>query len=62
MRREMETTDWLVKELEELAVSSRDYKQKALFSAAIELAKEQEQRQEQLEGELDGSLWSPNNW
>lgn len=58
----METTNWLVAELEDLIEGSRDYKQKALFLATIQLVKEQEQRQEQLEGEIDGTLWSPNNW
>ncbi|MBP1043851.1 hypothetical protein I6N95_22740 [Vagococcus sp. BWB3-3] len=58
----METTDWLVTELLDLASSSRDYKQKALFFSVVELVKEQAHRQEQLAGELDGSLWSPNKW
>lgn len=58
----METTNWLIRELTDLAIASQDYKQKALFLSAIELVKEQEHRQEQLEGELDGTLWSPNKW
>lgn len=58
----MEETDWLIMSLKELAEGSRDYKQKALLIAAVELVKEQGQRQELLEGELDGTLWSPQNW
>ncbi|GEQ32488.1 hypothetical protein ACEN4P_11940 [Marinilactibacillus psychrotolerans] len=58
----MEDEQWLINRLEELLKRSRDYKQKALLQAAINLILEQEERKEQLQGELDGRLWNPGNW
>ncbi|GAA0485402.1 hypothetical protein IRB23SM22_17290 [Alkalibacterium sp. s-m-22] len=58
----MDEQDWIIRELDQLFDSSRDYKQKALLKAAADLIKEQETRKEQLQGELDGTLWSPGNW
>lgn len=58
----MDEQDWVIRELDQLSDSSRDYKQKALLKAAADLIKEQETRKEQLQGELDGTLWSPGNW
>lgn len=58
----MEQKEWLLQELERLRQTSRDYKQKALLTAAKELINEQVERIRQMEGELDGTLWSPRNW
>lgn len=58
----MDEQDWIIRELDQLFDSSRDYKQKALLKAAADLIREQETRKEQLQGELDGTLWSPGNW
>lgn len=58
----MEEQQWLITQLEKLFKNSRDYKQKALIQATINIIKEQEKRKEQLQGELDGTLWSPGNW
>ncbi|SDK87308.1 hypothetical protein [Alkalibacterium thalassium] len=58
----MDEQDWIIRELEQLFDSSRDYKQKALLKAAADLIREQKTRKEQLQGELDGTLWSPGNW
>ncbi|WP_346024721.1 hypothetical protein [Alkalibacterium indicireducens] len=60
--KKMDEQDWIIRELDQLFDSSRDYKQKALLKAAADLIKEQETRKEQLQGELDGTLWSPGNW
>lgn len=58
----MEQKEWLIQELERLIQTSRDYKQKALLKAVIDLIDEQVERMRQMEGELDGTLWSPRNW
>ncbi|MER2175443.1 MAG: hypothetical protein ABS911_12255 [Carnobacterium sp.] len=58
----MEQKEWLIQELERLIQTSRDYKQKALLKAVIDLIDEQVERIRQMEGELDGTLWSPRNW
>lgn len=58
----MEDQQWLITQLENLFENSRDYKQKALIQATMNIIKEQEKRKEQLQGELDGTLWSPGNW
>jgi hypothetical protein len=60
--KKMDEQDWIIRELDQLFDSSRDYKQKALLKAAADLIREQETRKEQLQGELDGTLWSPGNW
>lgn len=57
-----EKEKWLLEQLDTLFEESKDYKQKALLLATIELIQEQEKRKEQLQGELDGTLWSPGNW
>lgn len=58
----MDEQEWVIRELDQLFDSSRDYKQKALLKAAADLIREQETRKQQLQGELDGTLWSPGNW
>lgn len=58
----MDEQEWVIRELDQLFDSSRDYKQKALLKATADLIREQETRKQQLQGELDGTLWSPGNW
>ncbi|WP_208559857.1 hypothetical protein [Marinilactibacillus kalidii] len=58
----MDEQEWLVSKLKELIENSKDYKQKALLNAVIDMIKEQEKRKEQMQGQLDGTLWSPGNW
>lgn len=58
----MDRLQWAQHKLRQLEESSTDYRQKALYTEAIEFIQEMDTRREQNQGELDGVLWSPDNW
>ncbi|KRL02683.1 hypothetical protein [Liquorilactobacillus capillatus] len=54
--------DWLIKKLDKLAESARDYEERAFFYSMSLTALQQAKRIEQAQGELDGRLWNPSQW
>lgn len=58
----MTRSDSLLKQLTKVQNECKEYQQRAVIKAVIDMLIQQEQRIEQLEGEIDGTLWSPQQW
>lgn len=58
----MTQSDTLLEQLTKTQNECKEYQQRAVIKAVIDMLIQQEQRIEQLEGEIDGTLWSPQQW
>ncbi|MDT2806495.1 hypothetical protein [Vagococcus lutrae] len=58
----MTRSDTLLEQLTKAQNECKEYQQRAVIKAVIDMLIHQEQRIEQLEGEIDGTLWSPQQW
>lgn len=58
----MTQSDTLLEQLKKAQNEYKEYQQRAVIKAVIDMLIQQEQRIEQLEGEIDGTLWSPQQW
>jgi len=58
----MDTNDWVEEQLQELAKTSKQYEDRALYLALFDLVKEQQKRLAQGQSEVDGRTWNPSKW
>ncbi|MFD1440987.1 hypothetical protein [Lacticaseibacillus hegangensis] len=57
-----ETTKWLLDQANTLAEQSKDYEDRAFFTALQAFIQEQATRLDQAQGEVDGRFWDHRRW